>query len=99
MMGEQNPAAAVLLRTLRKELVARSSRRDFDRHLLLFRPSLDVKARDFIREIMLLRELPHEGRVVDREESAQLVIEVTEHQLVRTRVEQGVQKRDRIPPS
>ena len=48
---------------------------------------------------MFFRELAHEGGIVDREQSPQLVVEMTKHQFVRAGFEEGMEERDGIPAS
>ena len=59
----------------------------------------NVSLVDLKGKVVFLGQLPHEGGVVDGKESPQLVVQMTEHQLVRSGLEQGVEQSHRVPIS
>lgn len=96
VMGEQDGVATVLPSAGRKELVTTAAGRYFDGSLFLVGAALNLNPRDFEGEVVVFGETAHEGGIMIGEDSAELMIEVTENDLASVMGEERVQECHRI---
>src|ERR1700736_4021576 len=95
-MREKNCSTASRFRNFGEKFIARVSRRGFDRQLPFGRERANVRRSDRNIDIVDASQFFNEARIGIAGATAKLMIQMTNNQFLVTRIDQPMQKRDRI---